>query len=120
MRRLSKTKLYMMLGLLVLGIILIVINIINIIFISLGGTFITMAVVLLMLDCGPCIWHWWIPFRMGYHVKLPIKIYMEDGGEIDEWLKNNIKFKFMHRNNDDEIFYFWCNADAIGFKLRWI
>jgi len=119
MKELSKTQLWIIGGMLAFGTTMIVTNLVAVIFISIGYTSVAMAVVLLMLEGGPCVWHWWIPFRMGHYVILPRKTHRNNREEIDGWLQENIQFSFMRRN-ENGIYYFWRNTDAVGFKLRWI
>ena len=119
MKELSKFQLWMIVALLATGIAMLAVNLITVIFVSLGFTFITMAVVLLVLECSPRVWYWWVGFRWGYYVTLPPKTYMVEGIQIDDWLEENVRFKFMHTNNG-EAFFFLRNSDAMGFKLRWV
>ena len=119
MKPLSKTQLWITWSMLAFGLLMVITDLISVVSLSVGYTFIAMAIILLMLECGPYMWYWWVSFRWGYHVTLPAKVYMNDSGEIEEWLKDNITFKFMHINNG-EAFFFLRKSDAMGFKLRWI
>lgn len=119
MTRLSKFQIWVIMTLLGLGGILIATNIVAVVFISLGSTFIFLGLVLLFLECGPYMYYWWIPFRMGCIVKISHKEYMQSHDDIKEWLVENVKFDFLYRNEANE-YYFLRDSDATGFKLRWI
>lgn len=119
MNRLSKTMIWTIFLLVSTGIFFIEVNLIAVVFISVGATFVFMGMCLLFLECGPRVCYWWVSIRMGCDVKIPHKDYMEHADEIEKWLKDNIAMGFMHVN-EGNTYYFLRNTDATGFKLRWI
>ena len=119
MTRLSKGQRWFIIGLLILGVCLTIINTVPIVFISIGSATFAMGLVFLFLECGPAVWHWWIPFGLGYDVVLETTEYMDNADNIKIWLENNMKYKYKY-NNFGDVYYFLYKTDATGFKLRWL
>ena len=119
MKPLSRFQLWTVGVLLSIGTAMVITSLIAVIFVSVGYTLITMALVWMILECGPLFWYWWIPFRFGYEVKIEQSTYSSHFLNIRAWLEENIKNRVKYLNGNGGTYYFLFKSDATGFKLRW-
>lgn len=97
---------------------LVFLDLLTMVFLSIGYTLIGMGAVLFVLECGPSFWYWWVPFGFGTEYRMDENLYVEKYEEIEPWLKDNFGRSIKYYNFG-ETFYFMYKTDAMAFKLMW-
>ncbi len=119
MKRLSFLQICIMLGLISIGVIAITVDLLSpVITLSIGYTCIFMGALLMVMECGPNFWYWWVPFGLGTRYDIDENLYDGNYETIMQWTEENFggSIRYYHHGN---IFYFVRKTDAVAFKLMW-